>query len=657
MISNSAKLWRTCVGLCLATCMTFLAYGQPGKGDVVPTFRADDVFGQTVDLSQLPEADIVILFFFTSRTSEKLALRFRALQKRFGPESLYVAAIGLEEDREELRAFANRNRLDYFVLPNEEEINAETNYGPFAQRPVTYILARDRTLLSALIGSGESTERLMTDLARKYLEQGKVEKAEEGAEAALIAGEDPKAAQETLAYAKLGQGNTEEANALFEQLNLASGKARVALEAGDVEGAIEIAKAAGPDDAYAAAVLGQALMTSGNQEEALAAFEVATAKADALPDFQAAEALNGKGRLMHANGDTAAAKEQYALAQRTNYYAVEALSNLAAALQDEGETGNADMKEALEEAKEIIEKAQRIAADTGRDDALIGMLSQDIATSLERLANAKELEVRAQRIKDLGELKRKREAEGTLEPADPWTSSRRVIAMIPPTSRSTVFFARAGTELALRRAVERGLQAHPAIEVVDRDEFDGVLQELELSANDLTNDQTAIEIGQLFNAGFIGRLNFMESLDGKGVDLNVKAVKSETTQMPVNAPIEGVDKIDLNDAVQAAVDSYIEGIMAEPLRGRLVQDPDGDTVLIGLGSDYGVKPGMRFRIIVDGAPIVVRGKERPGPSKTVGLLEVTELVEGEGDLAYAKITQLSEGAEIGAETKIEEFRQ
>lgn len=633
------------------------AFAQPEKGEILPSFRANDVFERIVDLTEIPNAELVILFFFSPESSRDLALRFRSLQKSFGSDSLYVAAIGLDNDRAALKEFAQRYRLQYFVLPDESGIDAAENFGPFTQRPLTFVAARDRTLLTTLRGGGETAQKLATSIATKYLQQGNFEKAEKGAALATVQGEAQGEAQQVAAYAKLGKGEGEAANAIFEQLNLASGKARVALESGDIAGAIEIARSASDDDAYAAAVLGQALMASGKQEEALAAFDAAAGKADAMADFQAAEALNGKGRLLHATGDTAAAKAQYELAHRSNYFAIETLTNLAAAYQDEGETGSADLKESLEQAKEVIEKAKRIAANIDKEDALADMIGRDIADALQDLADTQRMAARAERIKELGDIRRKQKEEGTAEPADAWTSRRRVIAITPPFERSTVFFARAGTELALRRAVERALQEHEAIEVVDRDELDGVIQELQLSANDLASEATQLELGRLFNAGYLGFLEFMESLGGGSIDLNVKVVNPETTQVPVRAPVEKIDRMDLDDAVKMAVDSIVEGILAEPLRGRVVQDPDGETVLIGLGSDYGVKPGMKFRIIVEGEPIVVRGKERPGPSKTIGLLEVTENLEGEGDLAYAKILKLNDGEAIVAETKIEEFRQ
>ena len=636
--------------------LSFCAIAQPEKHDILPGFQEFDVKDFPVDVEGF-DTRIKILLFFSSDSSTKLAERLSALQTRFEKEKVFIVAVGVEDERDKLKRFAELYGVAYHVVPNTQKVDAEKKYGPFNIMPITYVASTDLKLIRSVQGGGVSSAKHIATIAEEFLKMGAAKDAEAAAELAIEEGEDTETAKPLLAYAKLEQGETEEASKLFDELSSASGKARVALEEGNVDEAIEIAKAAGPDDAYAAAVLGQALMTAGNREEALAAFNAAAAKSDGMLEFQAADALNGKGRLLHAEGNTAAAKESYELAHKASYFAVEPLTNLAAALQDEGETGSANLKESLEEAQEIIERAKQIAASTGREDALSEMIGRDIADALQSLADTQARAERAKRIQELGELYRKMKEEGRAEPADAWTSKRRVIAIVPPTRRSTVFFARAGTELAMRRSVERALQDHEAIEVVDRDELDGVLQEIQLSANDLTNDQTAIELGQLFNAGFLGYLEFMESLDGKGVDLNVKAVNTETTQVPVRAPIAGVDKADLNEAVAKAVDSFVEGIMAEPLRGRLVEVQGDDMVMIGLGSDYGVKPGMKFRIIVQGDPIVVRGKERPGPSKTVGLLEVTELLEGEGDLAFAKITQLAEGAEIGPETKIEEYRQ
>lgn len=621
-------------------------YAQPQQGAVLPPFSAVDINGRAVDLESLgaQDTDLVILFFFTVASGDDIALRLGSLDQRFGRERLYIAAVGIQEDAAALKEFATRLRIDYFILPDDEGIKADSNYGPLRQLPQTFIASTDRTLLKIVKGGGATEGSVINFVAQQFLRRGQTEEAKEAAQLAAAEGEDAKAAKQTEATALMKEGKLDEAEAAFDEIGSAGGKAAVALERGEPEKAVEIAAAAA-DDPYAASVKGMALMETGKLSEAEAAFGEAIAKADALTDGQQSDAKNAYGRLKHASGAVDEAVKHYQEANTLDHFNITALSNAAAAKRD---TGGA---EGLTEAQALIEKAQGILGDLGRSDQVVTMLGGQIARELERANDLKRKELVQTMIKDLGARYKELQAAGLDKPVDPWTSRPMVVALLEPSTSSPVFFQRAGLDLALKREVEARLDENPRIEVVDRDEIDALLQELNLGSSDLANEETRLRLGQVFAARQYGYIEFLQDDPGAAPRLAIRMVDTETTRVPTRILMEVDEDADLNAVVDEVVAKLSAGIVgSETLQGLIAGEPEGDTVNINLGALHGIQPGDRFAVFAEGEPILVGGKERPGKARHIGAVEVTEIVNEY--ISSAKVVELKEGETLAPDTKI-----
>lgn len=630
-----------------AICLVPLAaWAQPQQGAAVPAFKAVDVKGRTVDLETLAGSgiDLAILFFFTTETGDDIATRLDMLDKRFGREKLYIAAVGFKEDEAALKTFAEALSIDYFVLADNEAIDADAKYGPLTVLPQTMIVSTDLSLLKIVRGGGVGQARVINYIAEQFLRRGQTEEAKDAAQLAAAQGEDATAAKQTEAIALMQEGKLDEAEAAFDEIGSAGGKAAVALERGEPEKAVEIAAAAA-DDPYAASVKGMALMETGKLSEAEAAFGEAIAKADALTDGQQSDAKNAYGRLKHASGAVDEAVKHYQEANTLDHFNITALSNAAAAKRD---TGGA---EGLTEAQALIEKAQGILGDLGRSDQLVTMLGGQIARELERANDLKRKELVQSLIKDLGARYKELQAAGLDKPVDPWTSRPMVVALLEPSTSSPVFFQRAGLDLALKREVEARLDENPRIEVVDRDEIDALLQELNLGSSDLANEDTRLRLGQVFAARQYGYIEFIQESPGAKPRLAIRMVDTETTRVPTRILLEVDEEADLDAIVDEVVTKLSAGIMgSEALQGLIAGEPEGETVNINLGSLHGIQPGDTFAVFAEGEPILVGGKERPGKARHIGAIEVTEIVNEY--ISSAKVVELKEGEALAPDTKI-----
>jgi hypothetical protein len=71
-----------------------------------------------------------------------------------------------------------------------------------------------------------------------------------------------------------------------------------------------------------------------------------------------------------------------------------------------------------------------------------------------------------------------------------------------------------------------------------------------------------------------------------------------------------------------------------PLKGKIAS-VDGDEILVGIGKKHGAQPGMRFKVVEEGAPVEVDGEVIGHRQKTVGELELGKVEDG---FSYARAT-------------------
>jgi tetratricopeptide (TPR) repeat protein len=635
-ISKRVLHWAVVLGISLCSVTSQADFFE---GDPVPEIQAQDIFGKTVNLNEILEKnpDLVILFFFTPDNGKAIAAKLQALKRLYDSEALSIIALGMESDKAALQTFADGLKIQYFLLDDEQVKTAEW-YKNVNQLPLTlFVHTPARQIERVLRGAGSEQANILKEVAENLFQQRKTEKASAVAASALENGEDASQVKELNGYILVAEGKLDEAEKEFGEIGADSGLAKVALERGDLEGAIAAADKAG-DDAYAQAVKGEALIKSGDLEKAEASLSVA-AGAD-IPEWQKSEAVNSQGRLAQANGEIDKAVEQYAKAQSLDQYNVEALSNEGAAYRERG--GEND----LTLAKESLEKAAAI-----RPDEMTGLMLQQVKAELEEANDIQKGELIKSLISDLSKRYEELKAKGEAEPADDWTSRPVVLAFLPGETKGRIVFDRAGTDMVLQREIEVQAQGKNGIQVVERVMLDKLLQELNLGSSELASGDTQRRLGQVLSAGHLGFIDFAQV--GADTMLYLRLIDSETTGIFFQAS-QKIDDSKPGETVTAVVNALAEKLASsEPLQGLIADAATNDAVIINLGKKHGVKEGLEFKILQDGDPIEVGGKVIARRQKPVGKLTLTTVEE---DYAIGTASNLTEGVTLAKEMKVQQLK-
>lgn len=604
------------------------AVAAPGKGDIAPSFPAlEDIKGQKVDLEAIlaTTPDMVILYFFTTQGGAEMAGRLSAIDALYGRDKLRIIAFGVKEEKAALTKFAQELGIEYYVLSDDP---VSSLYGPYAGLPLTFILKNDKTVVKVVRGSGETAGALLTEVAETYLMQGKTDQAAKVATVAQEKGEDATKATEVRGYALTAAGKLDEAQKEFGAINSQEGMAKVALERGENEKAIDLATKAG--SGYADTIKGTAYMRSGDLDKAGAAFDAAAQKP--ASDWQTSEALNGQGRLMQEKGVAEGAIQKYDQAFAVDPFNVVALSNEGAAYRAEGN---------LEKASEALGKARAV-----RDDDLVVCMLKQVTDELEKASDVKRGELIRQQIADLAKRYQEIKQSGA-KPADEWSSRPLVLAFLPSSNKAPVFFERAGTDVVLKRELESQVQASGAATVVEREMIDKLLQELNLGSSELANKDTQLQLGKVLAAKHLGFVDFAQA--GQDIVMYLRLVDTETT-----AIAQQLTRNIKEDGIAATAQGLAQELVAKikdggDLKGLIAEAASDDAVVINLGKGHGIVPGQKFTILVEGTPIEVGGRVVGHRSKPVGILEVTAV---EDTYATCKVVQKDAGVTLAKEMKI-----
>lgn len=609
------------------------------EGDPVPEIQAQDIFGKSVNLNEILEKnpDLVILFFFTPDNGKAIAAKLQALKRLYNSDALSIIALGMESDKAALQSFADGLKIQYFLLADEQVKTAEW-YKNVNQLPLTlFVHTPERKIERVLRGAGTEQANILKEVAENLFQQRKTDKASAVVASALENGEDATAVKELNGHILVAEGKLDEAEKEFGEIGADAGLAKVALERGDLEGAIAAADKAG-DSGYAQAVKGEALIKSGELEQAEAS--LAAAASSEIPEWQKSEAVNAQGRLAQANGDIDKAVEQYAKAQSLDQYNVEALSNEGSAYRERG--GEKDL--AL--AKETLEKAAAI-----RPDEMTNLMLQQVKTELEEANDIKKGELIKSLITDLSKRYEELKAKGEAEPTDDWTSRPVVLAFLPGETKGKIVFDRAGTDMVLQREIEVQAQGKNGIQVVERIMLDKLLQELNLGSSELASGDTQRRLGQVLSAGHLGFIDFAQV--GADTMLYLRLIDSETTGIFFQAS-QKIDDSKPTETVSAVVNALAEKLTSsEPLQGLIADAAANDAVIINLGKKHGVKEGLEFKILQDGDPIEVGGKVIAHRQKPVGKLTLTTVEE---DYAIGTASNLAEGVTLAKEMKVQQLK-
>lgn len=605
--------------------------------DEAPDFSAVDVNGREVSLAALlneSPSRMVILFFFTVNTGEEIAHKLKALDFRDHDDQISIIAVGMQADEAKLKAFAEDNNLDFHIIPDTPGTQVDKLYGPFKSLPVTFFISSQKRVYDMLTGGGSGKAALITKVAQSYLAQQNTEKAREMAELAKDEGEDALGVDETVAFTYVIEGDLDKAESMFKEAGSDEGLASVALERGDLDGAVAFANES--DSSYAATVKGKALLRQGKLEEATQAFDEALDK-PAAQFWQGSEALTGRGRVNQAAGDAEAAVEAYQQAYNLNTYNVAAMTNEAAVYREGGD---------IDKAADVLAKAQT----RGMNDDLLTMMIGQVLEEQKKQNDAATKERIRQRVATLIERKKAQDAGEAVTPADAWTTPPLVVAFLPAENGTPVFFERAGTELSLRRGLEDRFSALDSVQVVEREMLDALLQELELGSSDLADKNTQLELGRLLAARLLGFVEFSQT--GGDVSMYVRFVDVETTALKASVAksVSRAESYDaLLDEVTGALSESVDARRA--LQGLIAEASADDGIIINLGSGHGVEVGHEFTVLEEGEPIEVSGRKLGNKLTKVATIRVTDVQD---EYAVCEIVQKQDNVTLAKEMKIKQ---
>ena len=617
------------LALCAALLAPFGAQAQFNVGDAAPDIKAIDINGKVVDLNAVldQKPDLAVLFFFTVERGEAIALKLQVLDQL--TKGLEIIALGMEDDQAALAKFAKNLGIEYYVIPGDQ-VKDPVLRDKLQVLPVTlFLMTQERTIDKVIIGGTSTQAKLLSYAAENYFRQRKLDQAKAVADAAIDSDEDASAAREIKGFILTAEGKLDEAEAEFGKIDSKAGLAKVALERGEYDKAIELADQ--DTTGYGATIKGQAQMRSGDTEAAAQTLSTAFSK-DIAP-WQRSEAANAHGRAQHELGNTDAAIGQYENAIALDPYNVVALSNEGAARRETGD---------LEGAQSVLERAQNI-----RPDDLATMMLQQIQRELRRANDLERAKLIDKQIADLSARIKEMKESGELAKQDSWSTRPLIIAFLP-SDYTPVFFERAGTETVLQRELEATLQTGGEVGIVEREMLDKLLQELNLGSSDLASPDTQRSLGKVLSAGVLAFIEFAQL--GNDKMIYVRLVDSETTAI-AGIIRHKIDEKNPLEVVQAVAEELIKELASGgELKGLIADASDDDAIIINLGSRHGAEVGQAFVVLEDGDPIKVAGRVIAHRTRPVGTIVITAVEEG---YAICKVGQRKDGAKFAAEMKIQ----
>lgn len=437
-------------------------------------------------------------------------------------------------------------------------------------------------------------------------------------------------------YDLLRQGQIEDADRIFRALAVAThpevalmgreGLAEVMLARGDAQAALGeandiIAKA--PTRSAAYLIRGRALSFSGQAAAAQAALtQAAGAQTQADFSWQKSTALVAVGNAQRKT-DPPAAIKAYEQAARENRQSVEALSNLAVALNDTGQAAR---------AKQLLERAQALDPNDAITAALMRQTQEALAEQQDRARQAyvddtvKELTAR---------FRNPPPRPAGAGAADDWTSPVMALSVLPFQDQTLPGVGgRIGLDVLVQQELNRELAAR-GFTVVERRVLDKVLAEVKLGSSELADQDTQVRLGRVLAARLM--VSGVLTSNGQQLGAAVRAIDTETTQLAMlrnerssGAPNPG--------ELAAAIAKAVAQTVAEkyPLKGRVVS-VDGTQAIINLGKKHGVAAGQQFNVLSRGEPIEHNGRILGYRESRIAQLVVTEVQEL---LAFARVADV-----------------
>ena len=442
-------------------------------------------------------------------------------------------------------------------------------------------------------------------------------------------------------YELLRLGKLDDAERIFRALAGAShpevawmgreGAAEVLLARGDTNGALAEANdiiARAPTRSAAYLIRFRALAGTGQPQAAQAAQaalqQAAGSQTSADFSWQKANALVAVGNGQR-KADPQAAIKSYERASRENPQSVEALSNLAVTLNDNGQSVR---------AKAVLERAQALDPADLMTAALMRQTQEALADEQDRarqtyIDNA---------VKDLAAQFRSPVARpANMGAADDWTSPVLALSVLPFQDQTLpgAGSSRIGLEAVVQQELIRELQAR-GFTIVERRLLDKVLAEVKLGSSEVADQDTQIKLGRLLAARMM--VSGVLTTQGNTLTAAVRAIDTETTQLALvrsermNTGSTGApNPTELAATIAKSVAQTVQD--KYPLKGRIVA-MEGERAIINLGKKHGLTAGQTFNVLTRGEPIELNGRVLGYRENRIAQVTVTEVQEL---LAYGRV--------------------
>ena len=216
-------------------------------------------------------------------------------------------------------------------------------------------------------------------------------------------------------------------------------------------------------------------------------------------------------------------------------------------------------------------------------------------------------------------------------PTDEWAPRPMVIAFLDFNTMGSAPEL-AGLHEALVARISQSLQGAKRVKVVDRHLLDKVLQELKLSASDLSDPDTRLKVGRILTARLIGTGNVVFLGKDKYV-VNLQMIDTETTEITLNLSEQGSGPDQIMQVADKVTSDIMSGLAANyPLRGKIAAI-DGDLMILDIGSKAGATVGAQMKAVVE-VPILVNGEVVANRTSDLGSMEITEVHE---KVSFAKV--------------------
>jgi tetratricopeptide (TPR) repeat protein len=445
-----------------------------------------------------------------------------------------------------------------------------------------------------------------------------------------------------LAYQAVERGDWPQAEALFQQLVEQSdhgvqsqgyaGLSALAWARRDSQQAWALAGQAetlDPEIAYSHVIRGHLLLTQGKVAEATLEYRTATEKAHGAP-WQQALADNHLGRIYAVQGEAQKALAHYDRALSRHPQLAVAYANKGHLLENLGKS---------QEAVALYRQALQLDPD----DRLTETLLRE-AERREQLAQDQHTRERLDQL--VAELVRwSREGKPRDSPGDGWTSMPLTLAFLDLQRQGTLP-SRAGEEEFLWLRMAEGLKASGRIDIVERAVLDKLLEELKLSAADLTDPQTAVRVGRILAARLVATGSFTRF--GEAGRLGIRVIETETTRIKASV----VEPVEPPHGVDGVVEHISSGLLhqlraAYPLQGRIAQITPQE-IIVNIGAEQGVTRGVTLQVLGTEDPIALEGKIVGYQRRPVGRLEVTAV---DATLSQARVLEQTEPFQPGWKVK------